>query len=121
MTASLLARAQYQPDLSAIACERVRLARKAAGTTPAVFAARLSELLTWPVRASAVENWEAGKTAPPGDVLLAAFLMCADVTSPAPPGRCSTGPKDDGTPGGMPVARPRAVTRHASGQVPGHV
>jgi DNA-binding transcriptional regulator YiaG len=87
VTASLLACARYQPDLSAIACERVRLARQAAGATPAVFAARLSELLTWPVRASAVENWEAGKTAPPGDVLLAAFLLCADFTSPAPRGR----------------------------------
>ena len=89
MTASLLARARYQPDLSAIACERVRLARQAAGATPAVFGPQISDMVGWDLDPDLIGPWESGRGTPPGDVVLAAFLLCADVTSPAPPGRCS--------------------------------
>jgi hypothetical protein len=90
VTASLLAHARYQPDLSALACDRVRLARQAAGSSPAVFAMQISDMVGWDLDPDLIGPWESGRGTPPGDVVLAAFLLCADVTSPAPPKRRSS-------------------------------
>jgi Domain of unknown function (DUF5919) len=76
----LSSRANYRPDIAALARNQIASVRSALGLAVPEFAEMLSPLVGWPVTPEAVESWET-TTVPPGDVLLAAGLM----THSAPP------------------------------------
>jgi len=70
----LSARANYRPDLAALARNQIAAARANLGLTFGEFAEMLAGLVGWRVTPEAAESWET-TTAPPGDVLVAAGLM----------------------------------------------
>ncbi|MEV6073375.1 hypothetical protein AB0L82_43090 [Nocardia sp. NPDC052001] len=73
-------RSSYQPNYSAIAKNRVALARSTAGMSTKVFAEALSRLLGRDIKSGHVSNWET-TTTPPGDVLLAVGALAPTTSS----------------------------------------
>jgi Domain of unknown function (DUF5919) len=74
----LSSRANYRPDIAALARNQIASVRSSLELTVPEFAEMLSPLIGWPVTPEAVESWET-TTVPPGDVLLAAGLMTHSV------------------------------------------
>jgi hypothetical protein len=75
----LSSRANYRPDIAALARNQIASVRRSLGLTALEFADMLSPLIGWPATPEAVESWET-TTVPPGDVLLAAGLMTHSVS-----------------------------------------
>src|SRR6266545_5292239 len=70
----LSSRANYRPDIAALARNQIISARGSLGLSCSEFAEMLTPLIGWRVTPEAVESWETA-TVPPGDVLVAAGLM----------------------------------------------
>lgn len=77
----LRTRSQHRPDFAALARRRISAARQTLGLSTAEFAQILTDLVGWPVSATALEAWE-DKTSPPGEVLVAVDTL-TDGTGPA--------------------------------------
>ncbi|WP_157762808.1 hypothetical protein [Nocardia yamanashiensis] len=73
-------RSSYHPNYSALAKNRVALARSAAGMSPKVFAEALSRLIGREIKPGHITSWETSTT-PPGDVLLAVGALAPSTSS----------------------------------------
>jgi hypothetical protein len=75
---ALRSRSTNRPDFAALARRQIGAARRALELSTPAFASLLTPLVGWPVSAEVVEAWERD-TAPPGEILLAAYSAAPDI------------------------------------------
>ena len=91
---SLAGRRSYRPDWASMASARLSTAREKLRLDHDAFAARLSDVLGYPVEAYCLERWERGLVVPPADVCMAADHVAQDVPATLLPG-AAPGPCPD--------------------------